>query len=175
MFVNLDLNRNTLRDVVHSYTELVRDSNLKAGISKSYEGFHLSFQLLEKQASIALSLGQRYFPERWIHHFNDISNRYQLELLVSELPTEMICSPEILKMYQYDQENNTEYYLTLKTYLENNMQPVVTASRLFVHRTTLMYRLNKINQLFHIDISTAYNRLFLQVSMLLLDQMLLNG
>ena len=78
-------------------------------------------------------------------------------------------------MYQYDQENNTEYYLTLKTYLENNMQPVVTASRLFVHRTTLMYRLNKINQLFHIDISTAYNRLFLQVSMLLLDQMLLNG
>ena len=38
-----------------------------------------------------------------------------------------------------------------------------------------MYRLNKINQLFHIDISTAYNRLFLQVSMLLLDQMLLNG
>ena len=175
MFFNLDLNRNTLRDVVHSYTELVRDSNLKAGISKSYEGFHLSFQLLEKQASIALSLGQRYFPERWIHHFNDISNRYQLELLVSELPTEMICSPEILKMYQYDQENNTEYYLTLKTYLENNMQPVVTASRLFVHRTTLMYRLNKINQLFHIDISTAYNRLFLQVSMLLLDQMLLNG
>ena len=78
-------------------------------------------------------------------------------------------------MYQYDLKNNTEYYLTLKTYLENNMQPVITASLLFVHRTTLMYRLNKIQQLFHIDISTAYSRLFLELSMLMLDQMLLNG
>ena len=175
MFVNLDQGRSSLPEAVHCCTELIRDSNLKAGISRSYKGFQLSFQLLHRQASLALSLGQRYFPERWVHHFDDISARYQLELLVSELPAEMICTPELLKMYHYDQENNTEYYLTLKTYLENNMQPVITAARLFVHRTTLMYRLNKIKQLFHIDISTAYSRLFLELSMLMLDQTLLNG
>ena len=136
MFVNLDQGGISLPEAVHCCTELIRDSNLKAGISRSYEGFHLSFQLLHRQAAIALNLGQRYLPERWLHHFDDISARYQLELLVSELPAEMICTPELLKMYQYDLKNNTEYYLTLKTYLENNMQPVITASLLFVHRTT---------------------------------------
>ena len=74
-------------------------------------------------------------------------------------------------MHFYDEKNNSEYYNTLKTYLANNMQPVLTAKKLFIHRTTLLYRMEKMEALFHIDLDDPEKRIFYQLSMLLLEQM----
>ena len=74
-------------------------------------------------------------------------------------------------MHLYDENNNSEYYTTLKTYLANNMQPVLTAKKLFIHRTTLLYRMEKMESLFHIDLKNPEKRIFYQLSMLLLEQM----
>ena len=43
--------------------------------------------------------------------------------------------------------NMTEYLLTVKTYLENNNNMTVTAKKLFIHRNTLISRINKIEEL----------------------------
>lgn len=175
MFVNLSLGPKRQSEIVRLYTELVRDSFLKVGYSKVYKGFHFSFGLLHQQAKTALNYGGRYLPEIWIHSFNSIADKYLLERLTGQFPAEMVCAPEIVEMYRYDEIHHTEYFYTLKCYLENNMQPVATAKELFIHRTTLIYRLNKIEELFAPDISTAHNRLFFHLSIVLLEQTLLNG
>lgn len=175
MFVNLTLNQYRQSEIVGLYAELVRDSYLKAGYSKVYKGFHFSFRLLYLQANTSLEYGSRYFPDQWIHSFNSIADKYLLEKLTSDFPAEMVCAPEVVAMYHYDEVHHTEYFDTLKCYLQNNMQPVITAKKLFIHRTTLMYRLNKIFELFQLDLSTSYSRIFLQLSIMLLEQTFLNG
>lgn len=66
-------------------------------------------------------------PEIWIHHFNQIADKYLLEKSISELPSEMVCAPEIVSMHHYDEKHHTQYMATLKAYLDHNMQPVSTA------------------------------------------------
>jgi len=169
MFVNLSLGGHTPQNVISLCTEFARDNYLKIGCSRVYKGFHFGFQLLFKQAEIALLYGMRYIPQIWIHYFDDISDKYLLDKLVSDLPAKMVCLPEIVAMYHYDQEHQTEYLFTLKTYLEHNMQPVSTVNALFIHRTTLAYRLNKMQELFSISFSNAKERLFIQLSIMLLE------
>lgn len=51
------------------------------------------------------------------------------------------------KLLQYDQSNNTEYYRTLKLYLFNLCDSNETTRQLNIHRNTLLYRLQKIEEL----------------------------
>ena len=55
-------------------------------------------------------------------------------------------------MKKADEKKRTELYKTLKTYLlcENNVRK--TADKLFIHRNTLVYRLNQIQKFFSCDI-----------------------
>lgn len=174
MFVNQTRNGRSQEDIIRLFTDLVRDNYLKVGCSKVYIGFRFSFQLLYRQAEIALHYGSRYMPELWIHHFNQIADKFLLENLISGLPAEMLCAPEIVAMYHYDQKHHTQYMATLKSYLDNNMHPVSTAQEMFIHRATLTYRLDKIGKLFHISLDKAYNRLFFRISILLLENTVLN-
>ena len=171
MYVNLGADDSSSDSAIDAIKEFVRDNNLKAGISNSYSGFMHIFQLLYIQAERALDIGLRYTPFKWIHHFQDIADKYILEKCTDELPANMLCAPEVLQMHFYDEKNNSEYYNTLKTYLANNMQPVLTAKKLFIHRTTLLYRMEKMEALFHIDLDDPEKRIFYQLSMLLLEQM----
>jgi len=169
MFVNLTLGSQSPQDVISLCTEFARDNYLKIGCSRVYKGFHFSFQLLFKQAEIALFYGMHYIPQIWIHYFDEISDKYLLDKLTSDLPADMVCMPEIVAMHHYDQEHQTDYFFTLKTYLEHNMQPVSTVNTLYIHRTTLTYRLNKMRELFGISLSNAKERLFIQLSIILLE------
>lgn len=71
-------------------------------------------------------------------------------------------------LLQKDKENNTELYETLKMYFlcENNVMK--TASKLFIHRNTLVYRLNQIREITGKDINDY------QVSRELLSLMMIN-
>lgn len=54
---------------------------------------------------------------------------------------------------KYDMHNNTDYYATLQAYCEHLFKKNDTAEALHIHRNTLLYRLQKVNELFDIDIT----------------------
>lgn len=170
LYINLDANGSSRNEIIHMCAPYIRDRNLKAGISNVYQGFYRCYQLLYKQACIALDVGLRCTPFKWIHQFNDVAGIYLLDRCTSELPASMVCAPEILEIYRYDEQHHSDYYHTLKTYLGNNMQPVATAKELFIHRTTFLYRLDKITQRFKLDLHDPKRRLMYCLSIALLDQ-----
>jgi purine catabolism regulator len=55
------------------------------------------------------------------------------------------------KIEQYDREKNTNYLLTLETYLDHLARPNQAARALFIHRNTLYQRLDKISELWGVD------------------------
>ena len=60
---------------------------------------------------------------------------------------------ELLALHKYDAENSSEYLRTLEVYLTNGRSMTDTASALFIDRSTLKYRLNKIQDMTFIDFS----------------------
>lgn len=48
---------------------------------------------------------------------------------------------------QYDQQNDTEFVKTLRIYLASDCNLIETASRLFMHRNTIVYRIRKIKDI----------------------------
>ena len=54
---------------------------------------------------------------------------------------------EIRAFREHDRAHRTEYLPTLRAYLENNRSTTAAAAALFIHKTTLFYRLEQMEKL----------------------------
>lgn len=64
-----------------------------------------------------------------------------------------LLSPLYLKIVAHDQENNTQYLITLLTYLRCSCSVSKTARQLFIHANSVLYRINRLQELFDFDLS----------------------
>ena len=84
--------------------------------------------------------------------FAGVAERYFCERSVSEFPAELICLRSVLEMAAYDHEHDTNYIETANRYLKNRFNAVKTANELFIHRSTFLYRLERIKTQFGLDL-----------------------
>ncbi|WP_270507633.1 helix-turn-helix domain-containing protein, partial [Paraclostridium sordellii] len=56
------------------------------------------------------------------------------------------------KLIDYDKRKSTSFMNTLKVYIFNNSNLLSTSKKLFIHRNTLIYRINKIKTILEKDI-----------------------
>lgn len=76
----------------------------------------------------------------------------------------LACHPNILKLWSMDKEQGTDRLKTLQVYLDNERSFITAAQELFVHRNTLVYRVNKILELLTDNIENAYARDYMTLS-----------
>ncbi|GHV74294.1 hypothetical protein AGMMS49940_15960 [Spirochaetia bacterium] len=147
------------------------DNKLKAGISAEFSGTEFrNTKLYYKQAEIALNLGSRTTPMAHLYYFNKLAKLHILESCTRELPASLICAPELLKLRDYDQAHKTELFHTLSVYLQNHLNHTLTAAELAIHRSTLMYRLDRIRDISSLKIEDGDNQWYLLLSFKLLAQ-----
>ena len=60
--------------------------------------------------------------------------------------------PSIDLIRKHDLEHETDYLRTLRVYLLNEMNYQKTAEKLFIHKNTVMYRIQRIEELFHLNL-----------------------
>ena len=146
-----------------SYQETFRDGDFRVGFSNNFSNI-TDLQSSHFQAKVALETGQKQFPSRWFFKFSDICLHYMETKLTEELDGRFLCAPEILTLFEYDKSNGSSYLNTLKAYLNNQMNAVKTAKELFIHRATMVYRLERIHQLTGIDFKDPDKILHLVIS-----------
>ena len=56
-------------------------------------------------------------------------------------------------LYEYDKVNKTDYIYVLKNYINNNCNVSQTSGELFVHRNTINYKINKIEEILDCKLS----------------------
>ena len=61
-------------------------------------------------------------------------------------------SNEFKMILQYDKENSTQYCDTIFCYLQCNKKIDAVATKMFIHKNTVSYRINKAKELFDIDL-----------------------
>ena len=168
VYVNLNIFKGDSSDVISELASFLRDNNLKAGVSNTFVGFD-EIKLHYTQAELALNIGLRRRPTIWIHRYKDNVEDLLLESCVSKLPAKMLCAPELIRLREYDETNGTNYCFTLLTYLKNHMNKVQTAKDLYIHRSTFLYRLERIQRLTGLDFEKSYKPWYLLLSFDLLE------
>lgn len=168
VYVNLNDYGKTLEEALSAVKGFLKDSYLKAGISYVFTGLR-SFKQYYMQSRIALEEGLKRYPLRWINRFEDIALDYLLGKCTEVLDSDVVCSRAVLELKRYDQEHKTDYYLTLKTYITCQMNAVQAAKKLFIHRSTFLYRMAHIKELVHIDLDDPDQLLYLLLTYRLLE------
>lgn len=147
----------------------IRDSYLKAGYSRTMKG-HMNLRRQYVQARTALDVGSRKKPYLWIHHFSQVALTYIMEQVTRRLPGNMLCHEGLLRLKELDEKNHTEYVQTLKAYLEQHLSATQAAKELFIHRSTFLYRLERIKEILQSELDDPEELFYLELSLRLLEQ-----
>lgn len=169
--VNLSYGHSSSSDVISSLAVLMREGLLKMGASSEIHDFMLLPQAYV-QASMALDLGRKSESMTWCYRFDDYILEYLLKKGREEIPPELLCSEKLLLLKKYDDKNKADLYHTLKVYLELERNILQTSRELFIHRSTLLYRLKRIEKIADIDFEDSRERLILRLSFYILEQKL---
>ena len=102
-----------------------------------------------KEAQIAIEVGKVFDTERYVINYENLG----IGRLIYPLPT-TLCEmflQEVFKKNPIDALDQ-ETLFTIYKFFENNLNVSETARKLFVHRNTLVYRLEKIKKLTGLDL-----------------------
>jgi hypothetical protein len=72
--------------------------------------------------------------------------------------------PALKRIKEYDEAHSTQLYETLDVYLQFERNYVKSAKALFIHRNTLLYRIERISELTGVDLESPEVRLYLLMS-----------
>lgn len=167
IFVNLTLSGKTADDISDTLIYFIRDSFLKLSLSSTIKGhMHLRRQYL--QAKAAHEIGNIQKPYLWIHPFSSLALPYIFHQATIQIPGFMLCHEGLLRLREHDREQGTEYMKTLEVYLHNHLNVMQSARELFIHRSTFLYRLERICKILDSDLSDYEELLHLMISFYLL-------
>ena len=116
-----------------------------------------------KEAQIAVDVGHVFNEDKTVMNFENLG----IGRLIYQLPTtlcEMFLS-EVFKKGSIDSLDE-ETLFTIQKFFENNLNVSETSRKLFVHRNTLVYRLEKIKKLTGLDLREFDNAIVLKVALM---------
>lgn len=166
--LNLTKHPDQSSHIRHLISPVCRDYYMYAGISSPVSGIDGLSQAFI-QAGIALDQAFYLRSERWVFPFTTVALEYMLRSIQTPLQSANLVSPALLELLSHDGAKGTDFFLTLRTYLLNERDIPKTAEALIIHRTTLLYRLKKIQALTGINLEDPDERLYLLLSLKLLE------
>lgn len=119
-----------------------------------------------RQALDACAWGSR--RQAPINSFDDCG-LYVLSHLYQDDYYRACLHPAVPLLLEYDRRHRTELALTLRVFLQEERSPQKTAGRLFVHKNTVHYRIERIVDLCGVDLEDSGVREYLLMSFLALD------
>lgn len=116
-----------------------------------------------KEAQVALEVGKVFDTEKTIVSYENLG----IARLIYQLPT-TLCDmflKEVFKRGSIDSLDH-ETLFTIQKFFENNLNVSETSRKLFVHRNTLVYRLEKIRKLTGLDLREFDDAIVFKVALM---------
>ena len=116
-----------------------------------------------KEAQVALDVGNVFEKEKCIVSYDNLG----IGRLIYQLPTTLceLFLKEVLKKGSIDSLDE-ETVLTIQKFFENDLNVSETSRQLFVHRNTLVYRLDKIYKITGLDLRKFDQAIVFKVAMM---------
>ena len=154
---NSQINQENL-DHIKEYSKKI---DLKIGLSMPFCNF-FELKLAFSQAAAAVKLGMMTDPKSIVFDYKDYYFKHLVNSFSSGTSLKTFCDPRIIQLKKYDDKNNSELFYTLLTFLKNSQSLVETSNKLYIHRNTLVKRMNKIEAILDVnikDISTEHTNI----------------
>ena len=116
-----------------------------------------------KEAQIALEVGKVFESEKSIISYENLG----IGRLIYQLPT-TLCEMFLQEVFKRGslESLDRETLLTIQCFFENNLNVSETSRKLFVHRNTLVYRLEKIRKLTGLDLREFEHAITFKVALM---------
>lgn len=170
MLLNLSqYGKKKLSDFYQSLAYMVRDGLMIAGCSRTFHGLR-DLQLYHRQARLAIEFGQKKDTTRWYFRFDDYGLEYLLQYGLGAFKPEQVCHPALLLLREHDSLKQTSFYQTLYTWFQEQFNMSQAAAKLYIHRSTFINRMERIQELTHLNLDDYRTRLYLELSFCLLAE-----
>lgn len=128
-------------------------------VAKNIDGLNNAY----KEAQIALEVGKVFEEEKYILDYDNLG----IGRLIYQLPIKLcqLFLKEVFKKGDIDSLDD-ETILTINKFFENDLNVSETSRQLFVHRNTLVYRLEKIYKLTGLDLRKFDQAIVFKVAMM---------
>lgn len=148
------LNMEAMVDVRIAFSTIVDE--LK-DVSRSY-----------KEAQMALEVGRVFYTDKNILAYSELG----IGRLIHQLPPSL-CEMFLKEVFEYEgaQQFEEEELTTVFTFFDNNLNISETARQLYIHRNTLVYRLEKIQKKTGLDVRVFEDALTFKIAMMVADHM----
>ncbi len=124
------------------------------------EGIQRSYDQAREAVAVSGALGN----EEGISVFEELGILHWLYNLSPEQRAENSYIKHVETLFAYDSARNTELVKTLETYLDHGGSLVDTAEALYLHRNSLLHRVNRIEQLCEVNLRDPHHRLNLHAA-----------
>ena len=116
-----------------------------------------------KEAQTAIEVGKVFDTEKYIVNYENLG----IGRLIYQLPT-TLCEMFLQEVFKYGSLESLDHetLMTIQCFFENNLNVSETSRKLFVHRNTLVYRLEKIRKLTGLDLREFDNAITLKVALM---------
>lgn len=151
-----------------AFRTLLAKFSAKCGVSNIFQSL-LDAVNYQKQAEDAMTLGRDLNADEHLFHYRDYALPAILLPRIQQMPRDNYIPRAITEIQQYDTRNSTQFLTTLKCLIRNLMSTADTAKELHVHRNTLLYRINKIEELFDIRLRDYHTYMELMVAFYMLE------
>lgn len=135
------------------------------GVTKQLEDYYTSYQ----QAIQTLNILDSRFRKQGFALFEGLGSYAILHHLNHSTAVDLFVKKQIGPLIQYSEGKNIDLYNTLHVFLQNNGNVKSAAEELFIHRSSLLYRLEKIELLISVDLNDAEVRFNLMMALKLYD------
>ena len=109
-----------------------------------FDGFY-RLPLNAEQAVCALSMGRK--EPGSLTAYSDVAMTHLFQNLNPEFDLNMFCDKAVFRLREYDAANESDYLHTLEVFLKQERRLMDAARALFIHRNTLIYRIERIQKL----------------------------
>lgn len=156
----------TLTEELSRFQETCEQERLLAGISNPFSN-PVKMREYYLQATKACTLSQQMDIKGYIHYYKDLAFYDMMEQLSKEQRLPQYCHPALAVLREYDQQKSTQLYETLKVYTMCGFNQNIASEQLFLHRNTMNYRRQKIEDLTGLNFENPDTRFLLQCSFLI--------
>ena len=148
------LNTEAMTNVRVAYGTVVEEIK---GVSKSY-----------KEAKMALDVGKIFYMEKSIIAYDTLG----IGRLIFQLPMNL-CQIFVNEIFKEVKPENIddELLMTANKFFENNLNVSETSRQLYIHRNTLVYRIEKLQKATGLDIRVFDDALTLKIALMVVNYM----
>lgn len=153
---------------IESFTPILENQLLSDNGICSFGMPFCNFSQLPTQYELAVTPIISYPSNKPIMNYREIMAKHLIGELSTTYPIECVCHKAAVKIHEYDKQNGTNYLLTLETYLLYNKSLMAASEKLFIHRSTMTYRLKCIEKIAEMKFDDPSERLSILLSCIVL-------